>query len=163
MWSISFLGSFPSEVSNTFLHQVLDVAIEDINQDAIHRQKLFEWILPRELDPNYMPRLETELSGLWLEIDPCWNMAPILCQNVSSHVDQIQWEPLSIVANVSYQSWLLRIHEGKNGKIIHQASLERGKIFCFDHHHDWHSVEYTGNPKNFLVLVRASVRRIISK
>lgn len=120
-------------------------------------QKLFEAILTRELPRDYVSRLSDELSQFWLQIDHTGKTSPVVCQNVHPHWDKIQGSHRSIIANVWKQTWELLIHHPEDKKVIASAPLVPGRIIEFSHYKDMHSVNYTGNPESFLMIVKASV------
>ncbi|NRH21226.1 hypothetical protein HOO68_04235 [Candidatus Gracilibacteria bacterium] len=161
MSKIEHIGRFSNETTRYFGNSIFDAYFENVDEDALSIQKLFDITLTQELPRDYTEILAQELRKLDLEIDHTGKTGPISCQNVPCHRDMIIGSPRSIVANVGKQTGRLLIHQDLNGKIIDSVELTQGDIFTFDHHQNWHSVLYTGNPQSFMMIVRASVTNIL--
>lgn len=161
MSKIGHIWRFSEESIEYFWESIFDTYFENRDRKALSLQKLFDVTLIRELPSSYIEILSWELKRFNLEIDHKWETNPVSCQNVYCHRDKLDWSHQSIVANVWRQTGELLIHEKLRGKVIDSVVLTKWDIFTFDHFDNWHSVEYTGNPQSFMMIVRASVKNIL--
>ncbi len=157
---ITSVGSLDLAISNLLANLVLDVCLEDIDRNALVRWNLFDVTLYRELSWEYMGILSQELWKRWYGIDLLGKNSPVSCQNVPCHRDQIAGSHESVIVNVWKQTGDLLIHDSLNGAIIASAPRDKGNIYKFNHFSSYHSVRYTGDINSFLIVVRASVKKV---